>query len=223
MFIRDAINRFFLLSILVFVTALAQAETPQDAIKRELPGWTLSGKVAQGDLNGDQRPDFAAVFYKPAQQQSEQRESLMVVFLADGQGGYSMQTKAPKADCVGCGGPKGSPDQPLGELEITPKGLLVITYQGGSREAWTDVMKWRWDSQSRQFLLVGETNTVVDTLAEEQDPETLDINYSTLKAEEIVGKKKKTCKVPAKYKGQSLAAFDYEESEAAEAIRESCK
>jgi hypothetical protein len=164
--------------------------------------------------------------YKPEQQDldPEIQESMIVIFFGDGKRGYTLQTKASKANCVRCGGAKGNSDGPLGELQITPKGILEITYQGGSREIWTDTMKWRWDVKAKQFLLIGQTYSVVDTLVEAKNVDTLDINYSSLKANKgIDGKKKISCKIDPRFRAQSLSTFDYRKNEGLEKIREKCK
>lgn len=217
----------FITAVILLTSGMAYAESAIDkAFKRELPGWTQYGKEVMGDLNGDTTPDFGVSLYKPEQQdlEPEKQESMIVVFFGDGKGGYTLQTKASKVNCIRCGGAKGNPDGPLGELQITPKGILELTYQGGSREMWTDTMKWRWDFRASQFLLIGQTYSVVDTLAEEKNVDTLDINYSSLKAERrINGKKKISCKVDPRFKGQSLSSFDYQKNNALEKIRGKCK
>src|SRR3954471_10387226 len=84
----------------------------------------------------------------PAQAESGEYAALLVVFLGGPDGKLRLHTQVPKAVCVGCGGAKGSFDSVLGELSITPKGVLVVTYEGGSREMWTATYKWRHDAKA---------------------------------------------------------------------------
>src|SRR5262249_28425168 len=133
---------------------------------------------------------------------------LLVIYLDDGQGGYTLHTQAPKAICVGCGGPKAGMGEPLGELSIV-KGQLHVTYEGGSREAFSHELKWRLDKDQKNFVLIGETHQVTDTAGEEPE-KTLDINFLAMKAEIVAGKKKTGCTVPGEFSAISLAGFDYD-------------
>lgn len=98
--------------------------------------------------------------------------------------------------------------QPFGDLAIS-KGLLLISYQGGSREAFSDVLKWRYDSKKRKFILIGETNQDTDTIGDEPT-DRIDINYATMTMERRVGRRKKSCSVPAAFRTLELTSFDYE-------------
>lgn len=204
----------------LLASPLLHAESLEEAVKRDLPGWSVN-RSAQGDLDGDGIPDDAAILDRtPAG--ADRKEALLVVYLSDAHHERHLKTKAPKAICVGCGGPKAIFDEPLGELEIRPKGILTITYQGGSREEWEDVRKWRLDKSRGDFLLIGETYTAVDTIGEEPTV-VYDVNFSTLRAETTVGKKKKTCKVAASAKGRTLAAFDFEGAQDVSELLKGCR
>lgn len=195
--------------ILMFLSPLpAFADKIEDTIKQDHAGWSVF-QQASGDLNGDSKADAVAILTRPAGPEEDSVEALLVVYLAF-EDAFRLHTKSPLAICVGCGGPKAAIGQPFGDVAVTDKGLLTITYMGGSREMFDLVLKWRLDKQMGQFFLIGETRTVTDT-AGEYDTEVLDINYSTLKAELSVGKKKTACSVDAKYKAQELSSFDYEE------------
>ncbi len=162
-----------------------------------------------GDFNSDHVEDFAVSLIKPSPEPSSGKLPMIAVFFGNGKGEFALQTQAPKATCVDCGGMKGpGPDVPLGTLEVLKNGILAIKSEGGSREVWSDITKWRWDKNSKQFLLIGETYTSFDSIVGSN--EILDVNFSTLRAENTRGKRRKLCKVPQNYKGQTLANYDSE-------------
>jgi hypothetical protein len=199
----------------------ARADRIEAAIRHDFPGWKIHQHV-RGSLNGDIDDDAAAILSRPAEGGDKNGQALLVVYLDDGHGGYKLHTKARKAICVGCGGPKAAMGEPLGEIEIS-RGLLHITYEGGSREVFTDELKWRLDATKNKFLLIGETRRVTDTVGE--DPEvTLDINYVSLKAEKLTGKHKTTCAIARKFRALELSAYDYDgrHVEDIEALSEAC-
>lgn len=199
----------------------AQAADIGAVISGEFTGWGVH-QMVKGDLNGDGRTDVAAILSKPAEEE-DNGQALLVVFLDDGKGGFTLNTEAEKAICVGCGGPKAPMGEPLGELSIA-KDILHVAYRGGSREYFDDDLKWRFDKATGQFLLIGETQHVTDTLGNEPE-ETLDINFLSMKTDKIVGKKKITCAVPAEFKAVGLHTFDYDGKHAddLEKISEACK
>ena len=203
-------NKVAALAVIIglgFMTQAARADDIGATISEKFSGWTTH-QVINGDLDGDGKPDVAAILSKPPEGDDDKGQALLVVFLADGKGGYALNTQSEKAICVGCGGPKAAFGEPLGELSIA-KGLLHITYEGGSRDAFDDEVKWRLDKASHKLLLIGEMYRGTDTLGD--DPDTvLDINYLTLKAEKAVGKKKHPCAVAAEFKPVELSAFDYD-------------
>lgn len=199
--------RFLLtLALLCLLSHPARADTIEDVTKRDFSGYDLFAQTA-GDLNGDSKTDYVAIMFKPAKSDDEQGEAMLAIYLADGDK-LKLHTKADKAICVGCGGPKAVSAQPFGDLSITG-GVLNITLEGGSREEYTLVEKWRLDKKAGKFILIGESNDAVDTAGEE--PEDIrDINYSTLKMDRTIGGKKRSCKVDPQFKGQELSTFDYE-------------
>lgn len=200
---------------LLLAPALASAGPLDDAVKRDLPGWSIY-KEAEGDLDGDQAGDAAAILKKG---DDDAKEALLVVYLADGKKGLRLVTKAPKAICVGCGGPKAIMGEPLGELEITARGILTLSFEGGSREVWDQVCKWRWAPAEKQFKLIGETYSTADSVGEEPDT-TDDINYSTMRIESTVGKKKaKKCTIPTRFAPPVLSAFDFDAHASSEVLR----
>jgi hypothetical protein len=203
----------------LFLPSLARAESLDAAVKRDFPGWSVN-RSAEGDLDGDKAVDVAAILDRRPAGADATKEALLVVYRSDEKHALQLLSKSPKGICVGCGGPKAIMGEPLGELEIA-KGILTITYEGGSREMWSDVFKWRWDATKKDFLLIGETYSSTDTIGEEPD-ETYDINVSTLKVEATTGKKKRNCTAPVSMKSQTLSAFDYDSHDLTEVIKR-CK
>lgn len=130
---------------------------------------------------------------------------------------------SPGALCFRCGGVKGVAI--TGRPEITKGKILEISYNGGSRQYWSHLVKWRFDEASESLQLIGYTASVVDTLQE--DPNdfaddrigeliSMDINYRTRKVEKkVIGKNRKPklfkCTLPADYKIPTFSDFKYEE------------
>ena len=199
----------------------ARADAIEAAIAHDFPGWKIHQHV-RGNLNGDIDDDAAAILSKPAEGTDANGQALLVVYLDDGHGGYKLHTKAANAICVGCGGPKAAMGEPLGEIAIS-KGLLHVTYEGGSREVFSDELKWRLDTKKNKFLLIGETRRVTDTVGEDSDV-TLDINYTALKEEKLTGKQKVTCPVNKRFRTLDLSSFDYDGKhlEDVEKLSEAC-
>lgn len=175
----------------------------KQAATRDFPGWRVFDEVV-GDLDGDNTDDAAATLRRG---DVDDEEVLVVVYLA-GPTGLRLVTRAPRAICAGCGGSRAPPIP--GELHISAKGILQITYQGGARSGFTLVCQWRWASAVKQFKMIGETLSTWDGAGEYPDT-TIDINYSTMKIDSTVGKRKtKRCSLPARFAPSSLLpAFDY--------------
>jgi hypothetical protein len=183
-------------------------------------GFVESGD-ATGDLNGDGIPDVAVLLADKAMKEDAADKPLALrVYFADKSGKLTLATEAPKAACLGCGGVKGG-DAPY-TLEIK-KGVLSLTYDGGSRETESYTTKWRY--QHGDFELVGIHEVQMDTLAGDKGmirSIERDVNVSTLKMEETVStvvsstpdgeikttEKKHKCAVPPEYKGRKLKSAD---------------
>ncbi len=138
---------------------------------------------------------------------SGERHAPISVYFGDGENKYKRVVFAPKANCHGCGGIKGNPQGPVGNIQIN-NGILFLNFQGGSRDYWSDTFKWRFDKKLNDFVLIGETFTSEDTVG--TDPKTrIDANFLTGKMESSIGKKKQNCAF--KPKEIRLSLFDYEE------------
>jgi hypothetical protein len=179
-------------------------------------GWTVAAH-AEGDLNGDGRPDLAVVLRDSASADDAANPPPRLelrVYLQRSDGSYALHTTAPRAVCAGCGGPKGG--DLLGEPAITKKGLLELSYSGGSREAWDITAKWRLD-KSGHFRLIGWTQRNRDTLSEDGRMEagevvSQDVNFATQKQiEQLQGKGQRSCAVPAKLCALELSSFVFED------------
>ena len=84
--------------------------------------------------------------------------------------------------------------------------VLIIYYEGGARSKWTDVLKLRPDSSSKDMVLIGRTYEIEDT-GGEYPKERLDANYVIGKVDRVVGKKKRSCSF--KSKQILLSTFDF--------------
>ena len=104
----------------------------------------------------------------------------------------------------------------MGSPSISAKGILNVTYEGGSREAWTVVFKWRYDVKTGHFILIGETRQNRDTLSDngEMPPGEVsaeDINYSSGKMIRTISKGgTQHCRVKPALRAINLAGFDFE-------------
>lgn len=176
------------------------ADKIEDSIARDFPKFSIFKKT-MGDLNGDGIVDYALILWA-----TNSKKAPLVVYFGDNKGAFHLQSSSQLAICVGCGGPKAIMGEPLGDLNINAKGILLITCLGGSREVWIDVLKWRFDKKQKEFLLIGETYRSVDNFREEPTERT-DINYSTGKIENSIGKKRRVCQfVTSSIK---LTSFDF--------------
>jgi hypothetical protein len=184
------------------------------ALKRDFSKWLVSDEVF-GDLNGDGIKDAAVIIaLEPEDTESDGSAAVAVLFGVDKAGQeFKLFAQSGGATCINCGGPKGAMDgTPLGKLEITDKGILTINYLTGSRAMYDTTNKWRYDKAYNRMVLIGTTVTVTDTLSEDGDEETLDVNYATLKAEKRTKKGKRSCAVPKEMKDQEISGFDFLES-----------
>jgi hypothetical protein len=199
-------------------------------IAAQLPGWTVA-QMAKGDLNGDSLADVAVTLRRPGPgAEGAPAKVMLAIFLAGPGGTLRLHTKAAKAVCIDCGGAKGPFDEVLGTPSINTKGILGITYQGGSRETWTVFLKWRYDAKANRFLLIGETRDYADTLADDGEIEpgevsAEDINYLSGKMIRTISKGgTQHCRVKPAWRAINLARFDFEGSSGDDRfVEDSCK
>ncbi|HYV46352.1 MAG TPA: hypothetical protein VFA20_15895 [Myxococcaceae bacterium] len=202
-------------AVAVLLLGGARPSPLEAQLAKDFPGWTVDEK-AQGDLNGDSVKDWAVTLKRPSEGGAGRLEPMLAIYLGTKGGGLELHTRAPRAVCIGCGGVKSSPDGVIGVPTITPRGVLELAYEGGSREAWSDTHKWRYDAGKDAFELIGRTYVVRDTLSEDghMEPgemESEDINFSTGKmVRTLSGKGAFTCKVKPGVASAKLAEFDYE-------------
>lgn len=181
------------------------------ALKRDFSKWLVHDEVF-GDLNGDGIKDAAVIIVlDPEDADSDGRAAVAVLFGVDKAGQeFKLFAQSGGATCINCGGPKGAMDgTPLGKLEITNRGVLTINYLTGSRAMYDTTNKWRYDKAYNRMVLIGTTVTVTDTLSDDGDTETLDVNYATLKAEKRTPKGKRSCAVPKEMQNQEISGFDF--------------
>jgi hypothetical protein len=152
------------------------------------PAFALGARIVVGDLNNDGIEDRAEIIWK-----GQGSLPVLVVTLKNVDGSVASKIESAGAICLGCGGPKAVIGEPLGELSIQ-KGILWISYKGGSRGSWSDTYKWRFDKKKNDFRLIGRTLLDEDVLRE-FPTERSDINFSIGKQESFLGKKRKVCSV----------------------------
>ena len=84
--------------------------------------------------------------------------------------------------------------------------ILIMSYEGGARSKWTDVLKWRLNSKKKDFVLIGRTYDIEDT-GGNYPSERFDANYVIGNLDRTVGKKKKSCSF--KSKKTYLTTYDF--------------
>lgn len=175
-------TRAFLACLLFVVVTVAQDETPEfrmpaiaetaDAAQGFVPaGWRLLGS-ADGDLNGDGRPDTALAVAHDAEQSEPgdvwQEPRLLVIALREASGKLRRAAVSQEVVmCRGCGGVFGDPFEGL-SIE---RGALVVNHYGGSRDRWSFIDRFRHDSG--RFVHIGATERHMDSfnpnMLEERD------------------------------------------------------
>lgn len=196
-------------------------------------GWFEHAR-AKGDLNRDGLEDTVVAFTNCEGREGcqrlpgAQRKVELRVYLG-GKTGSTLLTSSPKALCMECGGMSGG--FITGYLEITKKGILEIRYEGGSREMWSHLFKWRLGADQK-LALIGKTGSAYDRLSEDGslsgkgDVLTTDINYSTRKFEAVIrskaGKKiRKSCRLAKDFELPAFERFDYEKFDDGTGVRAS--
>jgi hypothetical protein len=117
-------------------------------------GWSVEDQV-NGDLNSDGVPDIAAILIhgKPDSKPSEAEDELqraLIVLLGSGKDKFiPAGTNDKIIHCKGCGGVK----EMVG-ISIE-KGVLVVSQWSGSREFSIETWRFRYDPQTRRFVMIG--------------------------------------------------------------------
>lgn len=117
-------------------------------------GWTVEER-AVGDLNGDRRPDMAAILIedRPAFDESgamNERERDLLVVLAERDRTYSLAGSNDQLlQCTTCGGAR------EGVAIGIVRGVLVLRQYSGSREYTEETWRFRRDVRSGRFVLIG--------------------------------------------------------------------
>jgi hypothetical protein len=117
-------------------------------------GWKVE-KIARGDLNGDHQTDQAISLIedKNLNPESDLKRVLVVAFAAAHKLGR-VEVTDKLLQCATCGGALyGMLDAPT-QVTIS-KGVLIIRQDHGSREVVESTFRFRYDDQSKRFLLIG--------------------------------------------------------------------
>lgn len=173
-----------LLSVIIF-TAAARAAAQGEGAQFSAPpipdtavsaagfvpeGWRLAGS-AEGDLNGDGRPDLVVVAAHD-EEQSEPNETtwqeprLLVLALRDAGGELRRSAVSTGAVmCRGCGGAFGDP---FADVSVE-RGAVVVDHYGGSRERWSFVDRFRYEGG--RWVHIGETERHMDSTNPDDESE----------------------------------------------------
>jgi hypothetical protein len=171
----------------------AQAAAPQ---KFAPAGWKIEKQIT-GDLNGDAIPDYALQLVeakpeKDAEGDPTERGRALVVALGAKNG---QLTRAAVADrllqCTRCGGAfYGVVETPV---EVTiERSVLVVQQDHGSREITNTTYRFRYESATGKFLLIGFDLANADRATAQVTSESL--NYLTGGREETRSKGEKDIK-----------------------------
>jgi hypothetical protein len=147
----------------------AQIPAQADNVKKFVPrGWKIERQL-NADLNGDSQADFVLklVENKPDKDSdgnaAERARALIIVLAGDG----GMLTRASVADkllqCTRCGGAFYGVMESPADVKIE-KGVIVVTQDHGSRDLTNTTYRFRYDSESQKFMLIGFDYTDADRL-----------------------------------------------------------
>ncbi len=114
-------------------------------------GWKLEYKT-EGDLNGDKMPDTVLQLIQDEAEESEEAQRTLVILIQEYDRKFTKFAEAKRLlMCKGCGGMLGSG----ASIEIK-NGILLISQMYGSREGTNFLLRFRYEPQSKRFLLIGE-------------------------------------------------------------------
>lgn len=117
-------------------------------------GWSVQEEVSS-DLNGDGIPDIAAILIQgkpdsdPAEAEDDLQRALIVLLGRDKEKFVPAGTNDKIIRCKGCGGVKESVGISI------EKGVVVLRQMSGSREFTDETWRFRYDPQTRRFILIG--------------------------------------------------------------------
>lgn len=123
------------------------------------PGWMAEAQT-EGDLNRDGAPDLAVTLVEklPANVDKdnppERQRALLIVFkTADGK--FSRAALAEKILlCTRCGGAFYGVSETPTSVEIN-NGVVIVKQDYGSRELTEELFRFRYDPESKRFILIG--------------------------------------------------------------------
>lgn len=134
-------------------------------------GWKLESKTV-GDLNKDLLED-AVLQLTEVKEGNEEARRMLLILLKKKDGKFTKSAEAKKLLlCQGCGGVIGGP----ATIDIK-KGILLVSQLSGSREATNILHRFRYESLSKKFRLIGEDRNDFDRL--ELTSEETSTNYLT--------------------------------------------
>ncbi len=160
--------------LMAAAVATAQDETPPDIVvpvtassaEKFVPrGWRVetgdSDKLT-GDLNGDGKQDrlLRLVEDKPSSAADgtlNTRYRALVILLSKDGGGFTRAIATTRLLlCSTCGGMLSDPEGG-GNIQITiERGVIIVSQQSGSRNAYDQTLRFRFDRATGRFLLIGE-------------------------------------------------------------------
>ena len=123
-------------------------------------GWKLDEQKSS-DLDGDGNADYVLklVEDKPAKTADDvanDRARALVVLMSDATGNLSRAAVADRLlQCTRCGGAFYGVVESPAEVEVDAKGVIVVSQDHGSREVSNTTYRFRYDSATKRFVLIG--------------------------------------------------------------------
>jgi hypothetical protein len=123
-------------------------------------GWKLEEQKA-ADLDADGNSDYVLKLIedKPAKTSEDvmnDRARALVVLLSDATGKLTRAAVADKLlQCTACGGAFYGVVEAPAEVEVEAKGVIVVSQEHGSREVSNTTYRFRYDPETKRFVLIG--------------------------------------------------------------------
>ena len=122
------------------------------------PGWKLEG-VAKGNLNADGRADVAIKLVEDRGAEEKQtpppdRNRVLVIAFEDGGKLKRVGVAEKLLQCTSCGGAFYGVMEAPANVSIS-KGVVVVEQEHGSREVSKSTFRFRYDTASGRFVLIG--------------------------------------------------------------------